>query len=79
MTTTRAQIAHLYRRAAFGIDGAALDAAVPAGYAASVNHLLSGVTTADAGGPRPPRLSSPLALNTGKGGDASEKFAALVN
>ena len=79
MTTTRGQIAHLYRRAGFGIHSAALDAAVPGGYAASVNHLLSGLTAADAGGPRPPRLSSAQELNTGKGGDTYDEFAALVN
>src|SRR5487761_1920675 len=78
MTTVRSQIAHLYRRAGFGIQNAALNIAVPGGYVGSVNRLLSGLTAADSGGPRPPRLSSAQALNTGRGGNTYDEFNALV-
>ncbi len=42
MDSAHSSIAHLYRRAGFGLSAAELDLAVSAGYRASVEHLLAG-------------------------------------
>lgn len=42
MASAASDIAHLYRRAGFGVSPAQLDAAVTAGYSATVNALLDG-------------------------------------
>ncbi|MGH9123378.1 MAG: DUF1800 family protein, partial [Acidimicrobiales bacterium] len=46
----RSNLAHLYRRAGFGATSAELDAAVTAGYPATVESLLAGLTGPDPGG-----------------------------
>ena len=47
---TRSNIAHLFRRAGFGAHPDEIDVATKAGYAATVDTLLAGLTGPDAGG-----------------------------
>jgi len=77
---TRSDIAHLFRRAGFGATSDQLDAAVSAGYKATVESLLTGLTSPDPAGdavplpdltnlPRPPAATSST--------DAAARAAAL--
>ena len=76
--TTRASIAHLYRRAGFGASSAELDRATGAGYSATVDELLAGLDGPDEPAPAPPRLSSYLDIARGRGGDLWEQENALI-
>jgi uncharacterized protein (DUF1800 family) len=63
----RSRVAHLYRRAAFGLHADELDAAAAGGYDAAVDHLLdlSGPDTgADTAAGSPPALTSPTVTGT---------------
>ena len=78
MSTERATLAHLYRRAGFGASSSELDAAVARGYAKTVDHLIAGLTAPDSNVPVPPRLSSAEKLNSGRGGDTYDEYVSLV-
>jgi uncharacterized protein (DUF1800 family) len=78
MTDVRGDLAHLYRRAGFGARPDELDAAVAAGYEATVESLLAGLAGADPEGDglALPALSMPAAGPTAGGGAAQNLQAA---
>lgn len=78
MSSDRALIGHLYRRAGFGANGAELDAAMSAGYKNTVEKLLAGLSEPDSKTPDVPRLSSAAALNRGHGGNTYKEYVNLV-
>ncbi|HEY5273193.1 MAG TPA: DUF1800 family protein [Acidimicrobiales bacterium] len=78
MSSDRALIGYLYRRAGFGATSAQLDAGSAAGYEHTVEELLAGLTAPDPNTPVLPHLSSAEALNTGHGGDTYDEYVNLV-
>ena len=71
----RSDLAHLYRRAGFGATPAELDAAVTAGYAATVDALVQPPSTSDQGvlATPPPQLT--VAPPPGKDQTAAQRKA----
>ncbi|MCU1495542.1 MAG: hypothetical protein JWO62_3306 [Acidimicrobiaceae bacterium] len=78
MPTARQAASHLYRRAGFGASAAELDAAVAAGYEATVERLLAGLRQPDDARPALPHLSSYPKIQRGKGIDLYDESLRLV-
>ena len=76
----RSDLAHLYRRAGFGATSAQLDAAVAAGYSASVVALVQPSSSSDRGVAATPTPSFDVLANPGKaaGADARKAHGKLV-
>lgn len=70
----RSDLAHLYRRLGFGATAAELDAAVAAGWDATLARLLRPTST-DPGVVATPPPSVPFVTNQGKAGSAAHKAA----
>jgi uncharacterized protein (DUF1800 family) len=78
VSTDRALVGYLYRRAGFGATSGQLDAGAAASYEHSVEALLAGLSAPDPDTPAVPRLSSAEALNLGHGGDTWDEYTNLV-
>lgn len=79
MVTTRQAVAHLYRRAGFGASAAELDAATAAGFDATVDRLLAGLTEPDDGRPAVPRMSTPAKIASNHAGNLYNEYLDLVD
>jgi len=69
MASPRADVALLYRRAGFGAGPAVLDAAQAAGFDATLERLLAGLSAPDDHRPALPHLSSYELISRNRGGD----------
>jgi uncharacterized protein (DUF1800 family) len=78
VSTDRALVGYLYRRAGFGATSGQLDAGSAASYEHSVEALLAGLSAPDRDTPAVPRLSSAEALNMGHGGNTWDEYTNLV-
>ena len=78
MSTDRALVGYLYRRAGFGATSGELDAGSGASYEHTVEDLLAGLSGPDPNTPAVPRLSSAEALNMGHGGNTWDEYTNLV-
>lgn len=78
MSTDRALLGHLYRRAGFGASSSELDKAATVGFDKTVEHLLSGLTAPESPTPELPHLSAAEALNKGRGGSTYDEYVNLV-
>jgi uncharacterized protein (DUF1800 family) len=77
--TTRQAVAHLYRRAGFGASGPELDAATAAGYEATVERLLAGLSAPEDDRPAVPHLSSYEAISRNRAPNLYNESLALVD
>jgi uncharacterized protein (DUF1800 family) len=78
MAHLRSDVALLYRRAGFGATPAELDAAEAAGYEATVDSLINGLSSSDAAHPKLAHLSTYADLSMGKGGDTYDQYLGLI-
>ncbi len=78
MSSPRALVAHLLRRAGFGAAGPELDAAAAAGFPATVDRLLAGLSEPDNRRPPLPALSTFPELQHGHG-DSYDQYEALIS
>lgn len=76
--STRSDVALLYRRAGFGANAAELEAAATAGYEATVNQLLAGLTEPDRAHPKLPGLTTFAEMREGHGGNSWEEYVGLI-
>lgn len=77
MTTPLSDVALLYRRAGFGADATELEAAAAAGFEATVERLIAGLSGRDP--TLPPRVAPFVAVNRGRGGNTWDQYVGLVN
>jgi uncharacterized protein (DUF1800 family) len=77
VSTDRATIAHLYRRAGFGATPSEVSAGAAAGYEKTVDMLLAGLRVPDSDVPRLPHLSTIAERNAGMG-NSYEEYTNLV-
>ncbi len=78
MSTARADVALLYRRAGFGGSAAQLDAAVASGFEATVDQLLAGFSEPDRAAVSPPPLGTYAQLLRGHGGNSWNQYVQLI-
>jgi len=75
----RSRIAHLYRRAGFGARPDELDAAVAAGYEATVDRLVDLSVADGAAASLPPPTFAPAAVVAAPGDEAAKRTAQLAD
>lgn len=78
MSSARADVALLYRRAGFGGDTAQLDAAAAAGFEASVDQLLAGLSSPDRALVSPPIVAPYAEVARGRGGNSWNQYIGLI-
>jgi uncharacterized protein (DUF1800 family) len=78
MTSARDEVALLYRRAGFGGNAAELDAAESAGFEATVEQLLAGLTEPDRSQVAPPTLATYAQVFRGHGGNSWNQYLGLI-
>jgi uncharacterized protein (DUF1800 family) len=78
MSAARADVALLYRRAGFGGNASQLDAAAAAGFEATVEQLLAGLSQPDRSAVAPPPLATYAQALKGHGGNSWNQYLALI-
>lgn len=78
MSTVRDDVALLYRRAGFGGNPSELDAASEAGFDATVEQLLSGLSEPDRSLVSPPPLATYAQILRGHGGNTWNQYLNLI-
>jgi uncharacterized protein (DUF1800 family) len=78
MSTGRAEVALLHRRAGFGADAPELEASEAAGFEATVGRLLSGLSSPDLSHVDPPFVAPYSKVFRGHGGNSWNQYIGLI-